>query len=67
MRDDGRDPHIEGNWLIGRDTYMSTYPAKLSEIIESDFLLNWGVVAEAHFILQMENNKSHKTAEKNSM
>ncbi len=31
MRDDGRDPHIEGNWLFGRDTYMSTYPAKLSE------------------------------------
>jgi hypothetical protein len=33
-------------------------------IIESDFLLNWGVVAEAHFILQIENNNSHKTAEK---
>ncbi|KFY66151.1 hypothetical protein V497_01104 [Pseudogymnoascus sp. VKM F-4516 (FW-969)] len=28
---DERDPFIEGNWLIGRDTYMSTYPAKLSE------------------------------------
>lgn len=31
MCDDGRDSYIEGNWLIGRDTYMSTYPAKLSE------------------------------------